>query len=214
MVAPRAGPGASFAFQDLLDTDIRAGEEAQHAERNDGDILPQPPVPLAEAVLLFPDGHQFDYRREHEAQRGQTHSPDEGDEWTQIGDRDRHADGEDHQYDTEEVLAEQSTGAEVLLGVLPDNLHRHVELKSIGEEDRNGDHYLGGLRQHLVLRGIERNGGLRALAIFPVAEETHGTVQQYDAKHTSVENTRATDEMRWCFHVVLQRHYLKIDYRF
>lgn len=62
--------GASFAFQDLLYTDIRAGNEAQDTEGDDGDVLPQPPVPFAETVLQFPDSHQFDHGWKHETQRG------------------------------------------------------------------------------------------------------------------------------------------------
>ncbi|KYN29723.1 hypothetical protein ALC57_00826 [Trachymyrmex cornetzi] len=86
------------------------------------------------------------------------------------------------------------------------------KLKSVSEEDRNSNHYLGGLCQHLILRKIERNGGPCAVAILPEAEETDGTVQQYDEEHAGIENTRTTDEMRWCFHIILQGHYLKTNY--
>lgn len=202
----------SFALQNVSYTDVGAGNEAQNTEGNDDNVLPQPPIPLSQTVLEFPDGHQLDHRRKHETQSGQTHSSNEGDERAQIGDCDCHANGEDHQQDTEKVFAEQSPRAEVLLRILPNNLHGHVKLESVSEKDCYGDHHFGGLRQYFVLRGIKCYRGLCVLAVSPVTEETDGAVQQYDDKHAGVEHTRATDKVQWCLHVILQRHNLKDRY--
>lgn len=79
---------------ELLDADVGSGDEPDHAEQDQADVLPEDPVEPAVAGLLVVRD-QLDHRREHHAERAEADGPDESHEGANVGQggRDDHRDG-------------------------------------------------------------------------------------------------------------------------
>lgn len=200
----------SLLFHDFPDAGVSASYEAEDAKADDRQVLPQDPVEFAEAIVTLPHGYQLDYRGEHQTQGGQADCADQRDEWAQVGNCNCNAHCEDHQYYSYRVFSHAFLGAEAVLHVLPDDLHRNVELETVGEENGNCNHYFDHLRWHLFVRKVEGDRGSSELAVLEVAKETNGSVQGHHEKHANVQDTWTTDKVVWSLHVVLQRHHLKV----
>ena len=69
-----------------------------------------------------------------------------------------------------------------------DDVHHHVELERVGEEDRHAEHAQRHLGQRR-LRQVEGDGGRGLGAVAEVAEEAHRDVETGDGHHGEVENT-------------------------
>lgn len=81
-------------LRELLDTDIGTGDETNHAEQYQEDVLPEDPVEAPVARFLV-EGDQFDNGREHHAEGAEADGPDQRDEGTDVGQGggDDHGDG-------------------------------------------------------------------------------------------------------------------------
>lgn len=134
-------------MEDVHDADVGAGEEAQDAEADQEQVLPEDPVEAAEPVGAVPVGDGLDDGGEDEAEEGQAHGAHQRDEGAQVGDGD--GDGERHhdQRHADTVLGQVPPRAEPVPHVLPDDLHGHVELQAVREEDGHRDHQLHALTQ-------------------------------------------------------------------
>lgn len=78
-------------LRELLDTDVGTGNETNHAEQDQEDVLPQDPVEASVAGFLV-EGDQFDDGREHHAEGAEADGTDQRDEWTDVG----QGSGDDH----------------------------------------------------------------------------------------------------------------------
>lgn len=86
-------PTRSFPVlvDDVDQTGVNAGGQAQYAERYDEQVLPQAPVELAETRIL-PVGHQVDAARQDQAQERQAQRSDQRYDRSQV----RHSDRDHH----------------------------------------------------------------------------------------------------------------------
>lgn len=81
-------------LRELLDTDVRTGDEANHPEQDQEDVFPQDPVEASVAGFLV-EGDQFDHGREHHAEGAEANGSDQRHERANVGQggRDEHGDG-------------------------------------------------------------------------------------------------------------------------
>lgn len=69
------------------------------------------------------------------------------------------------------------------------------------QNSRRNSQYL-----HLIQWQVQRNASGRLLSISQIAQETDQRVQAHHERHAEIKYARAAEEMRWRFHVVLERH--------
>lgn len=91
------GPSLLLYFlqmlRELLDTNVGTGDEADHAEQDQENVLPQDPVEASVARFLV-EGDQFDDGREHHAERAETYGSDQRHKRSNVGQGSRYEHGD------------------------------------------------------------------------------------------------------------------------
>ena len=80
-------------LRELLDTDVRTGDEANHPEQDQEDVFPQDPVEASVAGFLV-EGDQFDYGREHHTESAEANGSDQRHEGANVGQGSRYEHGD------------------------------------------------------------------------------------------------------------------------
>lgn len=131
----------------VKDADVGAAEEADDTETDQEHVFPKDPVVTAETVGPVPERDSFDDSREDETKERETHCAYQRYERTEVGNRDGYAQGQDNDSNPDAVLGKIFFSSEPVADVLPNDLHRYVELKAVRKEDGDGDHQFHTLAQ-------------------------------------------------------------------